>query len=361
MVDKNNISTVLVGPEKIEMRQMPIPEIGPFDVLINVKVTGICGSDVHFYKHCRMMDFQVTEPIVLGHESAGVVVATGDQVTRVKTGDRVAIEPGVTCRTCDMCKAGMYNLCPDCQFRATPPTDGTLSNYISHPEDFLFKIPDGVSLEEGALIEPLSVGMYAVERANVKPADTVLVLGAGPVGLLTCAAARAAGASEIIVADLVPSRLEFAKAYNSDAQLLLERPQKGEPNIEYARRMSTHIIKELGGRRADTVIDCTGAETCVQMTVLLTKNGGSAVLVGLGASTQTLPVAEITGRQVDIKGVFRYCNTYPRAISMLKKGHIDVKPLITHKYPIAKSKEAFLHAVEGRDGAIKIQIINDHV
>ncbi|KAI9270563.1 chaperonin 10-like protein [Phascolomyces articulosus] len=356
-IDNKNLSTVLVGAEKIDMRDMPIPEVGPYDVLVNVKVTGICGSDVHFFKHGRMMDFEVTEPIVLGHESAGVVVATGSQVTRVKTGDRVAIEPGVTCRTCEMCKSGQYNLCPHCKFAATPPTHGTLSNYYSHPEDFCFKLPDNISLEEGALIEPLSVGMYAIERANVKPADVVLVLGAGPVGLLTCAAAKAAGAGQVIVADLIPSRLEFAKTYNSDTQLLLERPQQGEPNIEYARRISAQILKTLG-RRADTVLDCTGAETCVQMTVLLTKNGGSAVLVGLGASTQTLPVAEITGRQVDVKGVFRYCNTYPRAISMLQKKHINVKPLITHTYPIESSQEAFLHATNGRDGAIKIQILN---
>ncbi|KAI7847929.1 sorbitol dehydrogenase-like protein [Circinella umbellata] len=355
---EKNLSAALIGLEKIDMRNMPVPEIGPFDVLVNVKVTGICGSDVHFFKHMRILHLEVTEPLVLGHESAGVVVAIGSQVTRVNVNDRVAIEPGVTCRTCEMCKSGQYNLCPHCKFAATPPTHGTLCNYYVHPEDFIFKLPDDISLEEGALVEPLSVGMYAVERANVKPGDVVIVLGAGPVGLLTCAAAKAAGAAQVIIADLIPSRLEFAKTYATDTQLLLDRPEKGEPNFEYARRTSTQIIQKLG-QQADTVLDCTGAETCVQMAVLLTKSGGSAVLVGLGATTQTLPVVDITVRQVNVKGVFRYCNRYPRAISMLTKGNIDVKPLITHTYPIEKSQEALLHAANGSDGAIKIQIIND--
>ncbi|KAI8145488.1 GM23911 [Fennellomyces sp. T-0311] len=351
----SNPSAVLTKAGEIVVQNRPVPKLGPLDVLVNVKATGICGSDVHYFTHGRMGDTIVREPLVLGHESAGVVVATGDQVRRFMPGDRVALEPGVTCRTCEMCKDGQYNLCPDVAFAATPPIHGTLCHYYRHPEDFCFKLPDGVSLGEGALIEPLSVGVYAVQRGNVQPGDTVLVFGAGAVGLLTCAAAKAAGATQVIVADLVPSRLEFAKSYASDTQLLLELPQRGEPNIEYARRMKDHILKTIH-HRADCVIDCTGAETCVQMSILLTKNGGSAVLVGLGASTQTFPVAEITSRQVNILGVFRYCNRYPRAIKMLTKGTIDVKPLITHTYPLEKAKEAFQHAKGGRDGAIKIQI-----
>lgn len=189
---------------------------------------------------------------------------------------------------------------------ATPPIDGTLCNYYKHAADFCFKLPDHVSLEEGALIEPLSVGIHAARRANITAGDRVIIFGAGPVGLLCAAAAKAAGAGHVTITDLVPSRLEFAKTYCTDSQVLLQRPNPGEPNMDYARRMAAAILEteEL----ADAVIDCTGAETCVQMSVLLSKNGGQVVLVGMGSSIQALPISEISSREVDIKGIFRYCN-----------------------------------------------------
>ncbi|KAL1933380.1 hypothetical protein VTP01DRAFT_7470 [Rhizomucor pusillus] len=306
---ESNPSVVLCGIEQLKLENRPIPELGPLDVLINVKATGICGSDMHWYKHNRICQKTLKGPMVLGHESAGVVVAIGEQVTRVQPGDRVAIEPGVTCLSCEMCKEGAYNLCPNVKFCASPPNDGTLCHYYKHRQDCCFKLPDSVSLEEGALVEPLSVGIYSVERGNVKPGDRVFVFGAGPVGLLCAAAAKAAGACHIAVADISQSRLDFAKNYCTDSQILLERPKPGEPNIEYSRRTTEQILQQEGGIRPNCVFDCTGAETCVQMTVMLTRNGGSAVLVGLGAAVQSLPVSEIAMRQVDIKGIFRYCNT----------------------------------------------------
>ncbi|KAI9493956.1 chaperonin 10-like protein [Zychaea mexicana] len=353
--DEINQCVVLREKHNIVLENRPIPELGLGDVLINVKATGICGSDIHYWLHGGIGDFQLKAPMILGHESAGIVADVGPGVKHLKVGDRVALEPGVACRLCDQCKSGRYNLCPEMSFAATPPIDGTLCNYYKHAADFCFKLPDHVSLEEGALIEPLSVGIHSARRANIKSGDRVIVFGAGPVGLLCAAAAKAAGAGHVTIADLVPSRLEFAKTYYTDSQVLLQRPNAGEPNMEYSRRMTQEILKteEL----ADAVIDCTGAETCVQMSVLLSKNGGSVVLVGMGGSVQALPISEISSREVDIKGIFRYCNTYATAVKMLASGIIDVKPLITHSYPLSDSVEAFKHVKEGRDGAIKVQII----
>ncbi|KAG0189184.1 hypothetical protein DFQ28_003763 [Apophysomyces sp. BC1034] len=325
------------------------------DVLVDIKVTGICGSDVHYWVHGAIGSFKLEKPMVLGHESSGVIAAVGEGVKNLKVGDRVALEPGVPCRTCDMCKGGRYNLCPEMIFAATPPYDGTLCRYYRQPADFCFKLPDHVSLEEGALIEPLSVGIHATRRANVSSGDRVFIFGAGPVGLLCAAAAKAAGAAHITIADLVPSRLEFAKTYCTNNQILLARSAPGEPNIEYARRTAASILETE--EPADVVMDCTGAETCVQMSILLARNGGSVVLVGMGASVQSIPIAEVSAREVDVKGIFRYCNTYPMAVKALASGSIDVKPLITHSYPFHEAVEAFKHVKENRDGAVKVQIL----
>ncbi|CDS07608.1 hypothetical protein LRAMOSA01557 [Lichtheimia ramosa] len=357
MLPQNETNQCVVLREKnnIVIENRPIPTLKAGEVLINVKATGICGSDVHYWLHGGIGSFQLKAPMILGHESAGIVAAVGENVKNLKVGDRVALEPGVACRMCEQCKSGRYNLCPDMAFAATPPIDGTLCNYYKHAADFCFKLPDHVSLEEGALIEPLSVGIHAARRANITAGDRVIIFGAGPVGLLCAAAAKAAGAGHVTITDLVPSRLEFAKTYCTDSQVLLQRPNPGEPNMDYARRMAAAILEteEL----ADAVIDCTGAETCVQMSVLLSKNGGQVVLVGMGSSIQALPISEISSREVDIKGIFRYCNTYATAVKMLASGSVDVKPLITHSYPLQDAVKAFEHVKEGRDGAIKVQIL----
>ncbi|KAI9276906.1 hypothetical protein BDA99DRAFT_494402 [Phascolomyces articulosus] len=350
-----NQCVILREKNDIVLENRPIPQLDNGDVLINIKATGICGSDIHYWLHGGIGDFQLKAPMVLGHESAGIVAKVGPGVKNLKVGDRVALEPGVCCRMCEQCKKGRYNLCPEMAFAATPPIDGTLCNYYKHAADFCFKLPDHVSLEEATLIEPLSVGIHSARRANIKSGDHVFVFGAGPVGLLCAAAAKAAGAGHVTIADLVPSRLEFAKNYYTDAQVLLQRPQPGEPNMEYSRRMAKEILKTES--LADAVIDCTGAETCVQMSVLLSKSGGSVVLVGMGGSVQALPISEISAREVDIKGIFRYCNTYSTGVEMLASGAIDVKPLITHTYQLHDAVEAFKHVKENRDGAIKVQII----
>ncbi|RUS33236.1 chaperonin 10-like protein [Jimgerdemannia flammicorona] len=252
MFENTNYSVVLVKQGEIVPSENPkIPLPTPLfltlsllptlpEVQVNIKVTGICGSDVHYWAHGGIGDFKLKAPMVLGHESAGVVSALGPGVTHLKVGDRVALEPGICCRVCEQCKNG--------------------------------RLPANVTLEEGALVEPLSVAVHAANRSGLKAGDRVFVFGAGPVGLLICAMAKAAGAAHVTIAeilfgkfpDIASTRLDFAKTYYTDSQVLLERAALGEPNIEYARRTARYILGELGEELADIVIDATGAETCVQ-------------------------------------------------------------------------------------------------
>ena len=180
-----NLSFVLQEPGKVEFEDRPVPTIEDANqVIINVRWTGICGSDIHFWVEGAIGDLVVKSPMVLGHESAGIVTAVGEKVTTLKVGDRVCMEPGIPCRVCARCKEGRYNLCPEMRFAATPPIDGTLAKYYRLPEDFCYKLDESMSLEEGALIEPLSGALHAVRQANVKPGNSIVIFGAGPMGLL---------------------------------------------------------------------------------------------------------------------------------------------------------------------------------
>jgi len=286
--------------------------------------------------------------MVLGHESAGVVAKCGKKVTNLKIGDRVAIEPGVPCRYCDNCKSGKYNLCKDVIFCATPPVDGNLCRYYTHAADFCYKLPDHVTLEEGALLEPLSVGVHACRRAGVTLGTTVLVCGAGPIGLVSLMVAKAMGASNILVTDIAENRLELAKTLGAHHTV------KITPGTEVA-----DIVKQVEakmGVRPDVTIECSGAESSIKLAILGTKSGGCVLLVGLGPSEVTVPIVDAATREVDIRGVFRYANCYPIALAMVASGVVDVKKLITHHFTIEETKEAFETSRTGAGGAVKVMI-----
>ncbi|MBC7319566.1 NAD(P)-dependent alcohol dehydrogenase, partial [bacterium] len=207
---------VLERIKKISIEERDIPKPKDDEVLVRIKSVGVCGSDIHYYNEGRIGSFVVEKPLVLGHECAGEIVEVGSKVKTLKVGDRVALEPGIPCRKCIYCKTGRYNLCPDVVFMATPPVDGAFAEYISHPEDFTFKLPDNVSFDEGALIEPLSVGIYSAERAEIRPGNTVLIFGAGPIGLVTLQAVKAYGAEQVVVVDINDFRLSKAKQLGAD-------------------------------------------------------------------------------------------------------------------------------------------------
>lgn len=331
-----NLSFVLEKQDHVKFEDRPIPTIqDPYDVIVNVKFTGICGSDVHYWTHGAIGNFVVRAPMVLGHESSGIVEQVGDKVKSLKIGDRVALEPGVPCRRCDRCRDGHYNLCDDMKFAATPPYDGTLAKYYRVPEDFAYKLPDSVSLEEGAVVEPLSVGVHITKQGGVKPGDSVIVFGAGPVGLLCCAVAKAFGATKIICVDINEERLQFAKKY---AATHLFRSQKVS-----SEENAANLIKECElGAGADVAIDATGAEPCIQTSIHALRVGGTYVQGGMGKDNITWPIAAMCSKELNVKGSFRYkAGDYQLAVNLIATGKVDVKQLITGSVAFDQAEIAF--------------------
>lgn len=328
--------------------QRPIPTIKDNEVLLRMDSVGICGSDVHYLVNGRIGDFVVKKPMIIGHEASGVVAKLGKSVTNLQVGDRVAIEPGVPCRTCDHCKHGKYNLCADIVFCATPPYDGNLTRYYAHAADFCYKLPDHVTMEEGALLEPLSVGVHACRRANVGLGSNVLILGAGPIGLCTLLAAKAMGAGRILVTDLVQTRLDVAKELGATHTLLVQ------PNAN--ERDNVQAVHKLMGVEPDRSLDCSGAPATQRLAMLATQSGGCVVMVGMGPAESTLPIVDSLVREIDVRGVFRYCNDYPAALAMVASGAVNVKRLVTHHFDITETAQAFETTRKGLGGAIKVMI-----
>jgi L-iditol 2-dehydrogenase len=343
-----NLSAVLQEKGVLQLQNRPIPEPKDNEVQLRMGAVGICGSDVHYLVHGRIGDFVVKAPMILGHEAAGVVSKVGKDVTTLKVGDRVAVEPGVPCRYCDYCKSGRYNLCHDIVFCATPPYDGNLSRYYCHAADFCYKLPDHVTLEEGALLEPLSVGVHACRRAGVTLGDTVLICGAGPIGLVNLLVARSLGASKIILTDIAQNRLDKAKELGADYVV------KINPTDSAADQAKT--VQDTLGQSPDVTIECSGAESSIKLSILATRSGGVVVLVGLGPPEVKVPIVSAATREVDIKGVFRYANCYPAALALVASGRVNVKALITHNFTLEESKDAFETSRTGAGGAIKVMI-----
>ncbi|OWF40804.1 sorbitol dehydrogenase-like [Mizuhopecten yessoensis] len=340
-----NLTAILYKKGDIKLEDKPIPEPGPGEVQLCMQQVGICGSDVHYWQHGSIGDFVVKAPMILGHEASALVSKLGEGVTTLKVGDRVAIEPGVPCRTCHYCKSGRYNLCADMKFCATPPYDGNLSRFYVHAADFCFKLPDNVSFEEGALLEPLSVGVHACNRGGVTLGSRVLICGAGPIGLVNLLTARANGASEVCITDIDESRLEVAKTLGATYTL---KVTSRDPQ-EVAKQ-----VENIMGDKAEITIECSGATPSIQTAIYATQSGGCVVLVGLGQADVTMPIVNASVREVDIRGIFRYVNCYPTALAMVASGKVDVKPLITHRFSLEDSIKAFETTLRGE--GIKVMI-----
>ncbi|KAL2077137.1 hypothetical protein ACEWY4_026641 [Coilia grayii] len=332
-MDESNLSVVLHAKGDMRLEHRPIPEPGPNEVLLQMHSVGICGSDVHYWQNGRIGDFVLKKPMVLGHEASGRVVKVGSAVTHLKPGDRVAVEPGVPREMDEFFKSGRYNLSPTIFFCATPPDDGNLCRYYKHSANFCYKLPDNVTFEEGALIEPLSVGIHACRRAGVTLGSTVLICGAGPIGLVCLLVAKAMGASLAVITDLSAERLALAKELGADFAVEVKREDTAE---QLARK-----VEGLLGAQPHITIECTGVQSSVQTAIYATRSGGVAVMVGLGAEMTTIPLVNAAVREVDIRGVFRYCNTWPMAIAMLASKKVNVRPLVTHRFPLEQAVQAF--------------------
>lgn len=335
----------------IRLEDQSVPEPGPGQVQLSMQHVGICGSDVHYWKHGCIGDFIVKAPMILGHEAAGMVSKLGPGVTTLSVGDRVAIEPGVPCKTCQDCKQGRYNLCPDMKFCATPPFHGNLARFYVHDADFCYKLPDHVSTEEGALLEPLSVGVHACKRAGVTLGSKVLICGAGPIGLVNLLTAKACGAAQVCITDLDQSRLDMAKKLGADFPLLVSSKDPKE--------MAAKIVEMFGGDRPEIAIECSGAPPSVKTAIFATRSGGCVVLVGMGPAEVSLPIVDAAVREVDIRGIFRYVNCYPTALAMVASGKVDVKPLITHRFDLQDSIQAFETTARGEGIKVMIKCSRD--
>lgn len=335
---------VLEGIKKISIQEREIPEPKEDEVLVKIKSVGVCGSDIHYYNEGRIGSFIVEKPLILGHECSGEVVKVGSKVKSLKVGDRVALEPGIPCRRCEFCKTGRYNLCPDVVFMATPPIDGAFAEYVVHPQDFAFKLPDSISYDEGALIEPLSVGIYATERANVKPGDRVLIFGAGPIGLVTLQAVRAYGVSDVSIVDINDFRLSKAKELGAN-QVINSKREKIEDFI----------------CEADIIFEASGNSSVIKETTRFTKRGGKIVFIGLASEDYIgLNINEISSKELDILGIFRYANVYKKAIDLVANGKINLRSLVTHHFTLENTQEALEFADKNKDKCIKV-IVNPNV
>lgn len=307
------------GIMTIETLTVPTP--GPDEVLVQVAAVGVCGSDVHYYEHGRIGPFVVDHPLILGHELSGRIVAVGSAVDPERVGNRVAVEPQRPCRTCVQCRAGRYNLCPKMEFYATPPIDGAFAEYVTIQDDFAYDVPDSVSDESAALIEPLSVGIWACERAGVRPGSRVLVAGAGPIGVIVAQAARAFGASEVHITDISEDRLAFALQHGASHTL----------------NALTESVEGLG---VDVFIDASGAAEAVRSGIKAVGPAGKVILVGLGADDIELPVNVIQNNEIWVSGVFRYVNTWPLAIQLIADGKVDLDVLVTGRFALTEAESA---------------------
>lgn len=347
-----NIAAFYNPQHEIHLVEKPKPKPGPGQVLLHVRATGICGSDVHFWKHGRIGDSMVvSDECGSGHESAGEVVEVGEGVTQWKKGDRVAIEAGVPCSqpSCEACRMGRYNGCPDVVFFSTPPYHGTLTRWHLHPAQWLHRLPDNVSFEEGSLCEPLAVALAGIERSGLRLGDATLICGAGPIGLVSLLSARAAGAEPIVITDLFQSRLDFAKKLVPGVRTVLIK--RGTTPKESAEE-----IKTAANGPVKVTLECTGVESSVHTAANATQFGGQVFIIGVGKNEQVFPFMHFSANEIDIRFQYRYANQYPKAIRLVSSGLINVKPLVTHRFALEDTIDAFQVAADPAQGAVKVQI-----
>ncbi|MDR5823188.1 MULTISPECIES: NAD(P)-dependent alcohol dehydrogenase [unclassified Caballeronia] len=338
---------VLEEARRISLRPFSLPQVvGPRDVRIKIHTVGICGSDIHYYQHGRIGPFVVNEPMVLGHEASGTIVEVGEEVTHLKTGDRVCMEPGVPDMESRASREGLYNLDPKVRFWATPPVHGCLAPYVVHSAAFTYKLPDNVSFAEGAIVEPLSIGLQAAKKAAIKPGDVAVVLGAGTIGMMCALAALAGGCSRAIVCDLVQEKLDLIGGV------------QGVTPVNIRERRALDVVKELtDGWGADIVFEASGNEKAFDGIVDLLCPGGCLVLVGMPQHAIPLDVVAVQIKEARIESVFRYANIFPRAIQLIASGKLDVKPFISRTFPFAEGIKAFEEAASGVPTDVKVQIV----
>lgn len=334
---------VMEGIGKMGYTRRPVPVPQDDEVLVKLEYVGICGSDMHYYETGAIGDYVVKPPFVLGHEPGGTVVKVGAKVRNLKVGDRVALEPGKTCGRCEFCKTGRYNLCPDVVFFATPPVDGVFQEYVAHPEDLCFKLPDNVSTLEGALIEPLAVGFHAANQGGAHAGQTAVVMGAGCIGLVSMMALKAEGVDKVYVVDIMQKRLDKALELGADGVV----NGKDQDAVEA-------ILELTGGHGCDLVIETAGTEMTTRQCIRMTKKGATIVLVGYSKSGEmTLPMSLALDKELTFKTVFRYRHIYPMAIEAVAAGKVNLKGIVTDIFDFDDLQNAMDRSVADKANIVK--------
>ena len=339
-------TAVMLGIGEMGFEERDIPQVKDDEVLVKLEYVGICGSDLHYYETGAIGDYVVEPPFVLGHEPGGTVVEVGKNVTHLKAGDRVALEPGKTCGHCEFCKTGRYNLCPDVVFFATPPVDGVFQEYVAHEADLCFKLPNNVSTLEGALIEPLAVGFHAAIQGDAHLGQKAVVMGAGCIGLVSMMALKARGVSEVYVVDIMEKRLKKALELGADGVI-----NGAEENVEQK------ICQITDGRGVDLVIETAGTEITTRQAISIAKKGSNIVLVGYSKSGEmTLPMSLVLDKELTFKTVFRYRHIYPMAIEAVAQGKVNLKGIVTDIFDLDDVQKAMDYSVNNKTDIVKAVI-----
>jgi D-xylulose reductase len=339
-------AVVLEKVHDLNIREIDLPEtLGPHDVRIKLHTVGVCGSDVHYYEWGAIGKFIVREPMILGHEAAGTIIEIGSEVKNLKVGDRVCMEPGIPDPNSKATRLGIYNLDPAVRFWATPPIHGVLRPTVVHPEAFTFKLPDSVSFAEGAMVEPLAVGMHAANKAQIRPGDVAVVMGAGPIGMLQILAALAGGCSQVIVTDVQQPKLDLATTLGPVTPVNVAK----ENLVDLVQKMTD-------GWGADLVFECSGNEKAAASVFDPLCPGGKVIYVGIPGKPIAYDVSAAQIKEARIEHVFRYAHVYPRAIALMGSGQLNVKPLITDKFTFSESVQAFEFAAHMPPSSVKVQI-----
>ena len=340
-------AAVLTGIQRFEIRQVPNPALThDTDVLIRIKRVGVCGSDIHYYTSGRIGSQIVQFPFIIGHEGAGVVERTGNKVTRVKPGQRIAIEPAVSCGSCDQCRAGRENTCRKLLFLGCPTQlEGCLSEYIVLHEKCCFPISESMTFEQATLSEPLAIGVYSVERSGLPVKATVAILGVGPIGMSVFHVLRTKETGNVYVTDKIEERRAFSNA--------LKPAWSGNPD-------TTDVVKEISNREPlllDGVFECSGDPGAIDQSVQLLKPGGTLVLVGITGTDQiTFPIHELRRKEIVIRNIRRQAHCTQKAIDLLDRRLVNMDSMATHHFPLEATQQAFDLVAQYNDGVMKAMI-----
>ncbi|MBC7814550.1 MAG: NAD(P)-dependent alcohol dehydrogenase [Burkholderiales bacterium] len=337
---------VLEKQHELTIRDFPVVEpLGAHDVRLALRTVGVCGSDVHYYENGRIGQFVVREPMILGHEASGVITEIGVEVQHLKVGDRVCMEPGIPDPNSKATQLGLYNLDPAVRFWATPPVHGVLRPSVVHPAAFTFKLPDNISYAEGAMVEPLAVGMHAANKAQIKPGDLAVVIGAGPIGILNALAALAGGCSQVVIADLQQPKLDLAASLGPIVP------------VNVAKENYVDVVMGMtDGWGVDIVFEASGNERAAAGVFDALAPAGRVVFVGIPGQPIAYDVSAGQVKEARVEHVFRYAHVYPRALALMGSGKLDVKPLITDTFGFADSIKAFDYALHMPPTSVKVQI-----